>query len=90
MAQPKRENLKRRLLIVYVVVGVFLIGAILVNGLLPPSDEQPGFYRPTFELNEANFATQTVIATNPPPTIQHTPGPNHPTAEPSAFPTIED
>ena len=87
MAQTKRESLKRRLLIIYVAVSVFLIGMILVTGLLPPSEGQPSFYRPTFEVNQANYATQSAIATNPPPTTQHTPGPNH---RPTAIPTIED
>lgn len=87
MAQQKREGLKRRLLIIYVAVSVFLIGTILVTGLLPPSKEQPSFYRSSYEMNEVNFATQTAIATNPPPTIQHTPGPNH---RRTPAPTIED
>ncbi len=47
MAQANQQGIKRYLLIAYVALSVVLIGLILINGLLPPEEKRPAFYRAT-------------------------------------------
>jgi hypothetical protein len=70
------DRLKRALLLGFVLLGVFLIGAIWVEGVMEPESATPDYYRDTFKIDESVYLTATADALKYNPVEVGTPSPD--------------
>ncbi len=59
MASSTSKNLKEKLLLLFLVVSILLIGIIWVEGLTDRPPATPAYYRDTFQVDENFYLTVT-------------------------------
>jgi hypothetical protein len=62
MASATRKNIKEKLLLLFLVVSILLIGIIWVEGLTDSPPATPAYYRDTFQIDESIYLTATADA----------------------------
>jgi hypothetical protein len=58
-AVSKSQNMKQKLLLVFVIISVILVGLIWADGLFTDEPEMPSYYRNTVQVDEPVAVTIT-------------------------------
>jgi hypothetical protein len=73
MASTTGKNIKEKLLLLFLLVSILLVGIIWVEGLTDSPPATPAYYRDTFQIDEGIYLTATADAQQYQPEILVTP-----------------
>jgi hypothetical protein len=59
MASSTSKNIKEKLLLLFLLVSILLIGIIWAEGLTDSAPATPSYYRDTFQVDESFYLTVT-------------------------------
>jgi hypothetical protein len=62
MASATRKNIKEKLLLLFVLISILLVGIIWAEGLTDSPPATPSYYRGVFEFDEGVYLTATADA----------------------------
>lgn len=73
MARPTSESVKEKLLIVFVLAALLMVGMIWAEGLSDQPPATPAYYRESFQIDESVYLTLTAEAVEYQLTLTATP-----------------